>query len=148
MKVNTAALAGAACLLIAGLTGVWFGTVYGIGSATRMGPGFFPAAAGGILALIAILILILEVRGPEPEHTPFPWRPTLAVLGSAIAFMVGIAYFGLIPAIALTIIVSSFGDRQSNWPGVLVLAVLVPAFMGVVFIWGLNLPIPLFKAPF
>ena len=63
--------------LISGLLfiafGLWFcgSSVYGlkIGNAFRMGPGFFPAVLGGLLALLGLVIVISGLRSDEAPLT-------------------------------------------------------------------------------
>ena len=45
---------------------IWAVTNYQMGSAVRMGPAYFPAVLGGLLALLGLIVLIesLAITGP------------------------------------------------------------------------------------
>ena len=56
---------GGALLVVIGLAAVYAGIGYRVGELAHMGPGFFPVALGGLLALTGLLIA-LAARGEKP----------------------------------------------------------------------------------
>ena len=76
-------------------------TSYSIGTAARMGPGYFPLLLGVILSILGAFVLFFSLVVERPDHDPvgkFAWAPILYVLGSNISF--GIMLVGL-PSIGL-----------------------------------------------
>lgn len=149
MTINKIDVIGGLCLFALGTAILSIALTYQVGTATRMGPGYFPMMLGGIMMVLAILITISGFRnagGGEPVE--ISWRPMFAVLLSVAGFMVGLAFGGLLPAVVLTVAISSLGDSSSRWPGILMLCIVLPIAAWALFSLGLGMPIPLFKAPF
>jgi hypothetical protein len=128
-----------------GLAAIVISRDYPMGSAMRMGPGYFPTWLGGIMMLIGAVITAMSTRIQGEGISGFAWRPMFTLF---IAFLVyGVAMgnnLGFIPSIALVIIISSLaipGFRPVEL--VLLTTVLVLATTGL-FIWGLELPYPMF----
>ena len=72
---------GAAILFLAiGIAGIYFGRDLAFGTASRMGPGYFPTMLSGIIVLIGAIVGLqsLVVEGPPIE--PIRLRPILFIL--------------------------------------------------------------------
>ena len=99
---------GSGCLFAGfGLAAVVLGASYPLGTAARMGPGYFPRGLGLILiAMGAVLILkSLRTRG-APISIP-TLKPMLVVLGSVVLFGIAVMPLGLVLATILLIVASS-----------------------------------------
>src|SRR5882757_285053 len=86
---------GGALLVVIGLAAVYAGVGYRVGELAHMGPGFFPVALGGLLALTGLLIA-LSARGEKPESTEAVshGHPTgMADLRGGICIILGILAF-------------------------------------------------------
>ncbi|MGH8742546.1 MAG: tripartite tricarboxylate transporter TctB family protein, partial [Burkholderiales bacterium] len=82
-------------------------THYKLGTAVRMGPGYFPTWVGG---LVAIFGLVLLARSLQLEGPPLPrlrLRPALFVLGASIAFGYLLKPLGLVLATVLLVVISA-----------------------------------------
>ena len=135
----------AACLAIALLgavaTAIGFG--YGIGSLTRMEPGFFPVVAG--LAIVGLAIAAaVETTGSETAGVPLRFRPTLSVGLSILAWTFMVEPFGLVPATLALIILSALARRPFRPVSLLLLAAGLCLGAYLVFIDGLGMPLTLF----
>jgi hypothetical protein len=135
---------------VAGLLFLFFGGVaawvardYPMGSALRMGPGYFPLILGVLLALLGIAICIrgLAVRGEPIE--PMRLRPLLLILGAVGLFAAGIEIAGIVVLTVVAVIVAAAASTESR-PGevVLLLVVLLALSVGV-FTYALGLPFKL-----
>lgn len=132
---------------LAGLIFLAFGAVaaivarsYPIGSAARMGPGYFPFVLGCILAALGLVILGrgLLRHGPAPERTY--WRPLLLILGAIALFAFSIESLGIALATALLVAISATASPESRrYESAILVAVLVAFTLGV-FVYGLKLP--------
>lgn len=120
---------------------------YPMGTASSMGPGYFPALLGGITLVLGLLITVQSLfrRGALPKIS---WRPLLAVLGSVLLFVLLMRSFGLLPAIVATIGVSSLGDRQARLLSTLLLAAGCALGAWLIFDVGLGLSLPMLRVPF
>ena len=79
-----------------GLAAIIIGSNYSLGSAARMGPGYFPRILG---ILLLVLGAALSLRALKIKGEPLPrwyWKPILIVLGSVIAFGLVVTHLGLV----------------------------------------------------
>jgi len=132
-------------------------TSYNIGSAARMGPGYFPLLLGIILALIGAFILFksLVVETPTGDAIgAWAWKPLIFIIAGNLLF--GILLGGLpsikLPAMGLigaiygtTLIVSLAGDKF-KLKEVLILATVLSAMSYVAFIVVLKLQFPVWPS--
>ncbi len=116
-----------------------------IGTTFRMGPGYFPAAVGLIVAALGLAIATLALRGGPAERLPaIRFRAIAFVSVAILIFMAGVRGAGLVPAVAGVVIAARLADPQSGIVGTLVLAASLCVFCAGVFVLGIGLPIPLF----
>ena len=128
-----------------GIAAIVIARDYPMGSAMRMGPGYFPTWLGGIMMLLGVVITAMSTRIQGEGISGFAWRPMIALFTAFLVYGMAMENnLGFIPSIALVIILSSLSIRDFR-PVELVLltAVLVLATTGL-FIWGLELPYPMF----
>lgn len=148
---------GGALMVLIGVSAIYAASGYHIGSLSRMGPGFFPAAIGTLLACVGVLIAASARRKPEtdkseggaaqhghPTSLPDPRAAACIVLG-ILAFLLLGEYGGLLPATFGITFISALGDRTNTWRQALILALAMCAVAVVVFWWALQLQLPLFQ---
>jgi hypothetical protein len=116
---------------------------YNLGSATRMGPAYFPVWVGGMVALLGLVLLVRSLQVDGPPLPRVRWRPVLFVLGASIAFGYLLKPLGLVLATIVLVAVSAFGGHEFRWKEVGLLAAGLALFAVAVFVWGLGLPFPL-----
>ena len=126
-----------------GLAAVLLGRQYSMGTATRMGPGYFPHVLGMLLAMIGILVIgrSLVLRG-EPIRGLAP-KPLLLILGATVLFGALLRGAGMLIALVVLVVVSAAASRLFRWEVALALAVALALFSALVFVKALGLPIPL-----
>lgn len=124
-------------------------TSYNVGSAARMGPGYFPLMLGIVLALLGLLVIAGSLaRGDGDSRIgAIAWRPLTLIICANLAFgvllgglpSIGLPAMGLVLAIyALTFIASHAGPSYS-FRTTLILATLLAVGSYLVFIIGLKL---------
>lgn len=109
--------------LVVGLTVMWLAGDYTIGSAERMGPGYFPRLLGGILAVLGVLVCVHAIvqETPEGHHGPFPLRNVLFTLLATVAFWVVLGtvgkfgYTGLDVPVVIMLVLSFVASRELFW---------------------------------
>lgn len=137
-------------------TGVMFTTVggafsgialagYKLGTAARMGPGYFPFVLGLLLMGIGIAVLLFSLRGSEKVTAldKFHWSPILWVLGSIVVFGVMLKLTGVLFAGVALVVGSSLGSGEFKTKEIVLLAIGLSVFCAAVFVGGLKLPIPM-----
>ena len=116
---------------------------YPMGSAMRMGPGYFPTLMGGALVALGVVISALSFRSVGEGIGRFPWRAIIAMTVAFSCFAWGIDNIGFIPSLAILIVLSALSTRASRWIEVAIETVVMIAGCWAVFIYGLELPFPL-----
>ena len=116
---------------------------YKLGTAARMGPGFFPFWLGLILVILGVAVAIGGMRTAGEKVEKFNWIPIMWVLGSIVVFGLLFKITGMLIAGLLLVIGSSLGGDKFILRDVLLLAVGLTVFCALVFVVGLKLPIPL-----
>jgi hypothetical protein len=132
--------------IVVGLGFAWGATEYKFGSSARPGPAYFPFGLGIILALLGLAVLVkaLTVRADGGDRIgPWPFKPGLWILGAVLAFGLLLPRMGLIVALPLMVIVSSFGGGEFRWREVVVNCVVLTVASWGIFIKGLGLTIPM-----
>lgn len=122
---------------------IWAVAHYQMGSAVRMGPAYFPAVLGGLLAVLGAIVFAGSFALEGPRVPAFHLRPLLLVLASCIAYGYLMKPLGMVLATAIMIFVAAFGGHEFRWKEVTALAIVLITFSVVVFVKGLSLPFPL-----
>ena len=125
---------------------IWAIVNYQMGTAVRMGPGYFPTVLGGLLAFLGLVVLSMSVTVRGPAVDKFHFRPLLMILGANVAYGYAMKPLGLVLATALLVFISAFGGHEFKWKEVALLYVFLIVFSVLVFVKGLTLPFPLWPA--
>jgi hypothetical protein len=132
----------------AGAIFVLFGLAFGaqalgleIGTAFRMGPGYFPLLLSGVLLLLGILVIASAIRTSGGEGIgPIAWRGLLFILPAPIFFGLTVRGLGFVPAVFLTTLIAGLASQKMRLHWALLLAAGVTIFATLVFSYGLGLP--------
>ena len=118
---------------------------YKLGTAARMGPGYFPFYLGLILVVLGFFILLgaLKTKNAGPSVEKFHWGPIFWVLMPIVVFGVLLKVLGMIVSGVVLVVVSSLASHEFRLKPVLLLAIGLVIFCSLVFVTGLKLPIPL-----
>lgn len=129
--------------VVIGTGAIVLGSNYALGSAARMGPGYFPRLLGILLVVLGAALALRSLRVDGPPLPGWRWRPVVVVLGSVVLFGAIVNYAGLVLSTIVLIVLASaasdeFRPKEAVISGVL-LAVLAVAVFGI----GLKLQIPI-----
>ena len=116
---------------------------YQMGSAVRMGPAYFPAVLGGMLAVLGAVLLLRSFALKGEAVAKFHFRPLLFILVAVLAFGYFLKPLGLIGATLLLVFIAAFGGHEFKWKEVAILYVALIIFSILVFVKGLTLPFPI-----
>ncbi len=129
-----------------GVAAVAIAINYPVGTAGRMGPGYFPRGLGILLIVIGGILAVKAMRVPGGPLRFGDLRPLVIVLGSIALFGLIAPYFGMVVATVALIIVSSFASHEFHLKTAIISAILLAIFAVVAFGYGLNLQLPLWPA--
>ena len=145
MTINRRDL-GAGAIFIA--IGLFFGisTLMGleIGTARRMGPGYFPVMLAGILIALGLAIVVKGIGHPDVERSALPWRGLVVLLSVPVIFGLLVRPLGLAPVLLITTFITSFASRRMGVLAAIALSIGLTIFCVLVFNFGLSLPLRLF----
>jgi hypothetical protein len=123
---------------------------YQVGSAARMGPGYFPTILGSILAVLGLVIALMSFR--EVVHIlkppPFTPRPFIAVIAAVALFALLIGRVGLVPTTILMVIVTASGSNSFQLPRAVLLGISLSVIAWLIFSLGLQMTLPAFAWEF
>ena len=126
-----------------GVTAIVIASNYTLGTAARMGPGYFPRILG-ILMIVLGLILVLRAFKLEGDRIPpWKWKPTLFVLGSVVLFGSIVKFLGMAISTVILIVLASAGSHEFRPKEAVISGVLLAALAVGVFIVGLSLQLPI-----
>jgi hypothetical protein len=131
-----------------GIAAIAIGSNYNLGTAARMGPGYFPRILGFLLIALGLALAVRALRQSGPRVPAFKWRPLLIILGSVAAFGMIVTYAGVVVSTILLIVVASAASHEFRFRESLVAGTVLAALAVGVFVIGLKLQLPIWPAFF
>ena len=126
-----------------GAAAIIIGANYPLGTAARMGPGYFPRILG---ILLIILGAALALRALRLQGSPVPgwrWRPIIVVLGSVVLFGMVVNSVGLAISTVGLIILSSAASSEFRPKEAVVAGIALSVLAVTVFVLALKLQLPI-----
>ena len=117
---------------------------YPLGSAARMGPGYFPRVLGGILMVLGAILAIRSFAETGGKITPFAWKAIGLVLGGVCLFAAIVNFVGLVFATTALIFITGFASKEFNVKESIVSSVILSTVSVLLFVVGLKLQFPIF----
>jgi len=105
-------LFGGLLLVAFGVAAIVLARGYPVGSAARMGPGYFPRMLGILLTVIGCVLILISLRNQGSPIPVWKWRPTMVVLGSVVLFGAIVQYLGLALSTVALIVISSAASTE------------------------------------
>jgi hypothetical protein len=115
---------------------------YPLGSASRMGPGYFPRILGIMLVGFGALLSLRGFRSGGEAMSEWQWRPLVIVLLSVLVWGLTAQRLGLVVASLALVFVSSVASDEFGWREALLSGAIQAAAMAALFIYGLGVPLP------
>jgi hypothetical protein len=137
-----------AMFIALGVGFAWQATSYQMGTAARMGPGYFPFWLGIVLALLGAVVLMgsLMPKATETAVDRFDWRVVFLVIGSVVIYAVVLKYLGVYLSVFLLVVISSLASHEFNWKVAVANGIFLVVFVYLAFIKGLGLIFPLWPS--
>ncbi|SMC52377.1 tripartite tricarboxylate transporter TctB family protein [Rhizobium sp. RU36D] len=111
-----------------------------LGTALRMGPGYFPLVLSVILILLGLVILGQAFREQGEPIGRLAWRGMLFILPAPVLFGLTVRGLGFVPALFLASFIASFASQRMRPLGAVALAAAITVFSVLVFSYALGLP--------
>jgi uncharacterized membrane protein YidH (DUF202 family) len=134
----------------AGLMFIGFGILaiviardYPMGSTMRMGPGYFPTYIGVVMIILGTIITAMGLKFDGEKVQNFAWRPMILLSVAFAAFGWAIDNIGFILAMLILVVLSSLAGKEFKIKEVVLLSFFVILGCWALFIYGLELPFPL-----
>lgn len=115
-----------------------------VGSALRMGPGYFPLILSIVITVIGVVIGIKALRDTDvfrPQIAPL--RALAAIIIAPILFGLTVRGLGFVPAVALTSLSAATAATGQRPLVVVAITLGITVFCLGVFYYGLGLPVRL-----
>ena len=120
-----------------------YGSKYTIGTAARMGPGYFPRILGILMVVLGAVLALRSLRAKGDPVPAFRWRPTLLVLASVVLFGAVVKLLGMAISTVLLILVASAASHEFRAKEAVISGVALAVLAVGVFVIGLNLQLPI-----
>lgn len=130
---------------------------YSVGTAARMGPGYFPLVLGGLLAILGFVITLRSLgkrREDEALVGAIAWKPLLFIIGANLVFgillgglpSIGLPPMGFVLAIVALVLLAAFAGPDFNLREAVVVALVLAVGSWVIFVELLDMPFQLWPA--
>lgn len=141
--------------LLAGLMFIVIGVVflvgaynYQMGTAARMGPGYFPRILGATMAALGVVVAAIGLKNQAQwaatEGIGWSWKPVIILTAAVVLFGFALPLAGMVIAIALLTMISGIAAHDKNFRELAIITVIMCLFCAAVFVWGLKLQMKLF----
>lgn len=117
---------------------------YPMGTAGRMGPGYFPVVLGSMLVLIGLIALgrSFVLKGEPVGRLVI--KEIILVLAAVCLFGFTVRGGGIIPAVFLLVLISSYASAKFRLIPMMIMAAGSAVFCWVAFVYLLGLPLQAF----
>lgn len=111
-----------------------------LGTALRMGPGYFPLALATILTFLGVVVLGQSTRVQGEPIGPIAVRGMLFILPAPVFFGLTVRGLGFVPSLFFAALIAAFASSRMKPGMAVVLAAAITLFSVVVFSYALGLP--------
>jgi hypothetical protein len=119
---------------------------YSLGSAGKMGPGYFPIMLGCALALIGVILVARSVVVAGEAVGRLHPGPLVIIAAAVVVFGLAIQPFGLVISLMIVTVMACLARRERRPLEIAALAVAMAAFSVGIFVFALRLPLPIWPS--
>ncbi|MBU3567498.1 tripartite tricarboxylate transporter TctB family protein [Polynucleobacter alcilacus] len=149
MKIRNQRDFGAGIMyMVIGIFFTFVATGYQMGTAAKMGPGYFPFYLGLLMTLLGLLVLVksFSAKAAIEKIPKFNWRIIAQITGAVVLYGLLLPRLGFLVAVIVLVFVSASASKEFTWKGTAINAAFLVAFTYSVFVLGLKLQFPLLPA--
>ena len=135
-------LGASAVMVVIGATALYFGAELTMGTAGRMGPGYFPRLLAWLIIAIGFFVgsMSLSIEGP-PIMRP-QYRPMAFVMLSIIVFGYLMSYIGLAVTAVVVVVIAGFARKGFSIKELVVLGAILSLGTVLIFVYALGQALP------
>jgi uncharacterized membrane protein len=126
-----------------GSAAIFMSRDYGMGTAVKMGPAYFPTVLSALLILIGSLSVIRAFLKQGTPIGTIAWKGLLLIVAATVLFGFIVRGAGLAIALPLLVLISAYASTRFRWKYALALAAGVTVFCILIFQVGLGVPLPI-----
>lgn len=126
-----------------GVAAIIIASNYPLGTAARMGPGYFPRILGILLIVLGSALALRALRSQGTPVSRWHWRPTIIVLGSVVLFGAIVDTVGLALSTVILIVLASSASTEFRPLESFIAGIALAALSIGVFVIGLKLQLPI-----
>ena len=115
---------------------------YPMGTAARMGPGYFPRALGLLLMILGAASVFRSFREKGEPIARWKFRPIVITLGSTVIFGLILQYVGLALSTVFLVFASSAASHEFRPWEALIVGLFMAVLCTAVFVYGINVQMP------
>ena len=123
---------------------LWLNTDHPIGTARRMGPGYMPMLAFWILGGLGVVVVLGGLFSGANAIGRFAWRELALILAAMVVFGLTVERLGFVASITLCVAIASLAEKRWKPMRVAGLVAFLLALCWFLFIWYLDIRIPVF----
>ena len=142
---NSKQLVAGVLFVLIGASAIYLSREYSAGTATNMGPGYFPTLLGIILLGLGCIVIFQGVsqnlRDPVED---LELLPLFFLTSSVIVFGLTVDKIGLVGATFALVILSSYQRLFSKPIEVLIIAAVLSSISVALFVYGIDLGFRIF----
>ncbi len=129
-----------------GVVAIYLSRDYPMGSALRMGPGYFPTWLGGIMSTFGVIVFARSFFLQGEGMGEWALRPLFVLSGAIAMFGLSMDYLqlGFVPALVVLILGCALAHKDVHWLETILLAIFLTMGCVALFIYVIGLPYRLF----
>jgi len=134
--------------MVIGLFFAIMATNYPMGTAAKMGPGYFPFYLGILMFLLGVLVAVkaFSAKAAIESIPKFNWKIIAQITGAVVLYGLLLPRLGFLIAVVVLVFVSASASKEFTWKGTAINAAFLVTFTYSVFVLGLKLQFPLLPA--
>jgi uncharacterized membrane protein YfcA len=134
--------------LLFGIPAMVLSRWYQIGTAAKMGSGYFPFLLGGLLTVLGLVILLRSISRGEGrgKEISFRAKQTILVLSSVILFGLLLRPLGLLLSTLILVLISSMASFEFKMKVAILNAFILLIIVLIIFVYFLKFQIPVWPS--
>jgi hypothetical protein len=118
---------------------------YEMGTAAKMGPGYFPFWLGALLTALGFFVLLKSIssKNTKEDIGTWNWKIVIWIAGSVVLYGLLLPTLGFMLSVFILVLVSASASHEFTWKSTVLNAIFLVTFTYLAFVQGLNLQFPL-----